>query len=105
MVKVFLNLIDNAVKYSPQDAAIDIRAALIRDKVKVEIKDRGFGIPENDLKRIFDKFYRVERPQQISGIGLGLSICKGIVEAHGGEITARNNQDIGAAFILTLPLN
>ncbi len=105
MMKVFLNLIDNALKYSPQDAPIDIKAALIQDKIKIEIKDQGFGIPEGDLTRIFDKFYRVERPQQITGTGLGLSICKGIVEAHNGEIVAQNNLDKGATFTITLPLN
>lgn len=105
MMKVFFNLIDNAIKYSPQDTAIDIRAILLKDKVKIEIKDQGLGIPEGDLKRIFDKFYRVERPQQITGTGLGLSICKGIIEAHGGEIAAQNNPDKGVAFNVTLPLN
>lgn len=105
MMKAFLNLIDNALKYSPQDAPIDIKAALIRDKIKIEIKDQGFGIPKGDLARIFDKFYRVERPQQVTGTGLGLSICKGIVEAHGGEIAAQNNPDKGATFAITLPLN
>lgn len=104
MMKVFLNLIDNALKYSPQDAPIDIKAALIQDKIKIEIKDQGFGVPEGDLTRIFDKFYRVERPQQITGTGLGLSICKGIVEAHNGELVAQNNPDKGATFTITLPL-
>lgn len=105
MMKVFFNLIDNALKYSPLDTPIDIKAAVFKDKVKIEIKDHGIGIPKEDLKRIFDKFYRVERPQQIMGTGLGLSICKGIIEAHGGEITAQNNPDRGATFIITIPSN
>ncbi len=104
MMKVFFNLIDNAIKYSPKDTQIDIKATAFKDKVKIEIKDQGFGIPESDLKRIFDKFYRVERPQQITGTGLGLSICKGIVEAHGGEIQAKNNPAKGISIIITLPL-
>jgi two-component system sensor histidine kinase KdpD len=104
MMKVFFNLIDNALKYSSADTSIDIKVTLFKNKVKIEIKDQGVGIPKGDLKRIFDKFYRVERPQQITGTGLGLSICKGIVEAHGGEITARNNPDKGATFIITIPL-
>jgi len=105
MMKVFFNLIDNALKYSSADKPIDIKATLFKDKVKIEIKDQGFGIPKGDFKRIFDKFYRVERPQQITGTGLGLSICKGIIEAHGGEITAQNNPDRGVTFIITILLS
>jgi len=105
MMKVFFNLIDNALKYSSSDTPIVIKATSLKDKVRIEIKDQGIGIPKGDLKRIFEKFYRVERPQQIMGTGLGLSICKGIIEAHGGEITAQNNTDRGAAFTITIPLN
>lgn len=105
MMKVFSNLIDNALKYSPKDTPIDIKAVPGREKIKIEIKDQGTGIPEGDLKRIFEKFYRVERSRYITGTGLGLSICKGIVEAHGGDISARNNPDKGATFTVTLPLN
>jgi len=105
MMKVFFNLIDNALKYSSADTPIDIKATLFKDKVKIEIKDQGVGIPEGDLKRIFDKFYHVERPQQITETGLGLSICKGIVEAHSGQITAQNNPDRGATFIIIIPSN
>jgi len=104
MMKVFFNLIDNALKYSPADTPIDIKAAVFKDKVKIEIKDQGIGIPKGDLKHIFEKFYRVARPQQVMGTGLGLSICKGIIEAHGGEITAENNLDRGVTFIITIPL-
>jgi len=105
MMKVFFNLIDNALKYSSADTPIDIKATALKDKVRIEIKDQGIGIPKEDLKRIFEKFYRVARPQQIMGTGLGLSICKGIIEAHGGEISAQNNPDRGAIFIITIPLN
>jgi len=104
MMKVFLNLIDNAIKYSPSGTLIAIKAIASKDRVKIEIKDQGLGIPEGDLKRVFDKFYRVERPEQITGTGLGLSICKGIVEAHNGEVTAQNNPDKGAMFTIMLPL-
>ena len=104
VMKVFFNLIDNALKYSPVDTPIDIRATAFKDKVRIEVKDQGISIPKGDLKRIFEKFYRVERPQKISGTGLGLSICKGIIEAHGGQITAENNLDRGATFIITIPL-
>ncbi|MFA6358417.1 MAG: DUF4118 domain-containing protein [Candidatus Omnitrophota bacterium] len=105
MMKVFINLIDNAIKYSSADTSIDIKAVALKDKVKIEIKDQGIGLPKGDLKHVFEKFYRVERPQQIMGIGLGLSICKGIIEAHGGQIVAQNNPDHGTTFIITIPLN
>jgi two-component system sensor histidine kinase KdpD len=105
MMKVFFNLIDNAIKYSPADTPIDIKAIVLKDTARIEIKDQGIGIPREDFKRIFEKFYRVARPQQITGTGLGLSICKGIIEAHGGQIIAQNNPDRGAAFIITIPLN
>ncbi|MDP2924355.1 MAG: ATP-binding protein [Candidatus Omnitrophota bacterium] len=105
MMKVFFNLIDNALKYSPQNTSIDIKVSLSQDTVRIEIKDQGVGIPQEDLKRIFDKFYRVQRPHQIKGTGLGLSICKGIVDAHDGQITAINNPDRGATFIINIPLH
>ncbi len=105
MMKVFFNLIDNALKYSSADTPIDIKATMIQDKIKIEIKDQGVGIPKGDLKRIFDKFYRVERPKAVTGTGLGLSICRGIIEVHGGEISAQNNPDGGATFIITIPSN
>jgi len=104
MMKTFYNLLDNAVKYSPQDSSIDIGARVHRNLAEIEIRDRGMGIPESDLGRIFEKFYRAEMPQRVTGTGLGLSICKGIIEAHGGRIVARNNADSGATFIVTLPL-
>jgi two-component system sensor histidine kinase KdpD len=103
MMKVFNNLIDNALRYSPPDSLLTIRARENQEHITIEVIDQGFGIPEADLRRIFDKFYRAEKPQQITGTGLGLSICKGIIEAHGGEIIARNNQGPGATFIINLP--
>jgi two-component system sensor histidine kinase KdpD len=104
MMRVFVNLVDNAMKYSAPDTPIEIIVKLLESKVKIEVKDKGFGIPEDDLARIFDKFYRAEKPRQITGTGLGLSICKGIVEAHGGQIFAENNLDKGATLTVILPL-
>jgi two-component system sensor histidine kinase KdpD len=68
------------------------------------VADRGTGIPLEDLNRIFDKFYRVQRPDNISGTGLGLSISKGIVQAHGGFISAENRPDRGTIITISLPL-
>jgi len=104
MLRVFVNLVDNAVKYSNPDMPIEITAELSKNEVMIKVKDQGFGIPEEDLTRIFDKFYRAVKPRQVTGTGLGLSICKGIVEAHGGRIFAENNSDKGATLIVSLPL-
>jgi two-component system sensor histidine kinase KdpD len=87
--QVFVNLLDNAAKYSQPGTAITIKAARAADFVAVEVTDEGVGVPPADLERIFDKFHRVRSgDRQIAGTGLGLSICRGIVEAHGGSITA-----------------
>jgi two-component system sensor histidine kinase KdpD len=104
MMRVFVNLVDNAVKYSNQDMPIEITAEPSESEVKIEVKDKGFGIPEEDITHIFDKFYRAVKPRQVTGTGLGLSICKGIVEAHGGRIFAENNSDKGATLTVILPL-
>jgi two-component system sensor histidine kinase KdpD len=72
--------------------------------VKIDVRDRGVGIPPEDLERVFDKFYRVQRPGSVGGTGLGLSICKGILEAHGGSILASNRPGGGTVVTITLPL-
>lgn len=104
MMRVFINLVDNAVKYSQSNTAIEIKAKRLKDTIKIDVIDEGIGIPKEDLLRIFDKFYRAFKPRQITGTGLGLSICKGIVEVHGGEIAAKNNSDKGVTVSVTLPL-
>jgi two-component system sensor histidine kinase KdpD len=104
MVQVLVNLLDNALKYSPPDSPIEVRAQCSGAYLQIEVADRGVGIPREDLKRVFDKFYRVHRPEQISGTGLGLSICKGIVDAHGGFIGAENRPVGGTVITVALPL-
>jgi two-component system sensor histidine kinase KdpD len=101
--QVLINVLDNAVKYSPKDAQIDIDVIQTEKKIMIQVGDRGIGIPEEDLERVFDKFYRVSRPENVTGTGLGLSICKGIVEAHGGSITAKNRPGGGTIISITLP--
>ncbi|MDD2737031.1 MAG: DUF4118 domain-containing protein [Desulfuromonadaceae bacterium] len=104
MAQVLMNLLDNCLKYSHQDGEISILSYLDSPWIVLEVADRGPGIPEQDLKRIFDKFYRIPVPEGAGGTGLGLSICKGIVEAHGGRIEARNRQDGGVRMLIQLPL-
>jgi two-component system sensor histidine kinase KdpD len=104
MMKVFLNLVDNALKYSPAERPILIQAHQVKDMVHIEFKDQGCGIPKEDLKRIFEKFSRVERASQVPGTGLGLCIAKGIVEAHSGQITVESELGKGSVFTVILPV-
>jgi two-component system sensor histidine kinase KdpD len=105
MAQVLVNLLDNALKYSPASAPIEVRARVEDSQAVIEIADHGIGVPREDLERVFDKFYRVQRPGQVTGTGLGLSICKGIVEAHGGRIWAQNRPGGGTLITVALPLN
>jgi two-component system sensor histidine kinase KdpD len=102
--RVLVNVIDNALRYSPSEKPIEIKARLSDHALEITVADRGEGIPVEDLERIFDKFYRVQRPDNVSGTGLGLSISKGIVEAHGGSIRVENRRGGGAIFTVRLPL-
>jgi len=104
MTQVLVNLLDNSLKYSPAESSIEISSSLARDWLLLEIADRGPGVPEQDLKRVFDKFYRIPVPEGVGGTGLGLSICKGIVEAHGGMIKAENRSGGGLVMRIRLPL-
>jgi two-component system sensor histidine kinase KdpD len=105
IVHVLVNLLDNALKYSPAGSPIELRARVADSNVVIEVSDHGIGIPPDELERVFDKFYRVNHPGSIGGTGLGLSICKGIVEAHGGTIRAESRPGGGATFIVSLPLD
>ncbi len=89
IVQVLVNVLENAVKYSPENSLIEISADVLDGKAHLHIADRGAGIPPEDLARVFDKFYRVQRPESVGGTGLGLSISKGIVEIHNGSIYAQ----------------
>jgi two-component system sensor histidine kinase KdpD len=104
IVQVLANLLDNALKYSPDGSPLEIRADLVDTEARISVMDHGIGIPPEDLERVFDKFYRVQRPDHVSGTGLGLSISKGIIEAHNGRIWAANRPGGGAIITLTLPL-
>lgn len=101
--QVLVNVIDNAIKYSPKDTQIDIDVSQSEKEITIRVSDRGIGIPDEDLERIFDKFYRVSRPENVNGTGLGLAICKGIVETMGGKINAANREGGGTVITITFP--
>jgi two-component system, OmpR family, sensor histidine kinase KdpD len=101
--RVLSNVIDNALKYSPSETPIEISVRMDGGYMKIRVIDQGVGIPPEDFERVFDKFYRVQRPGNVSGTGLGLAISKGIVEAHGGTISAENNPGGGTLITITLP--
>ena len=103
MMKTFVNILDNALKYSPADAAVEISAKIVNDRIHIEFTDHGVGIPPKDLGRIFDKFFRSEHSHKVPGTGLGLAICKGIVEAHQGEIWVESRLNEGTRVVVSLP--
>ena len=104
ITQVLANLLDNAAKYSPVDAPVRVSARVKDGHLVVEVADRGVGIALADRARVFDKFYRIERPGSVRGTGLGLAISKGIVEAHGGTIEALKRPGGGTIFRFTLPV-
>ena len=104
MERVFCNLLDNAAKYAPRGSIVRISAATAGDTVRVSVEDSGPGFRAGMERSIFDKFTRGEVESSQSGVGLGLSICRTIIEAHGGHIRAENRVEGGARFVFTLPL-
>lgn len=102
MELVFVNLIENALRYAPGETPIEISARERMDVLEVSVADRGPGLGEGDFVRVFEKFYRASK--DAGGAGLGLAICKAVVEAHGGSICAENRPGGGAVFRMTLPL-
>lgn len=102
--QVVVNLLDNALKYSNPESEIQVSLSKNDHEMRFTVNDSGAQIPDEDLERIFDKFYRVRTPRQISGTGLGLAISKGIVELHDGRIWAENCSNSGVAISFVLPL-
>ncbi len=105
--QALLNVIDNAIKYTPAGREIFVTMTRRDDLVDINVRDTGIGIPPEDLQKIFNRFYRVDkaRSQNIRGHGLGLSIVKSIVEAHNGRIDIRSAVDRGTTFVITLPVS
>lgn len=102
--QVLVNLIHNAVKFTHPGGAVRLLAEAEGVFVRFAVRDNGIGIPEDDLPRIFERFYRVDRARSGGGTGLGLSIARHIVEAHGGRIWAESREGRGSTFFFTIPL-
>ncbi len=107
MEEVFSNLITNAIKYSPEGSKVSVSAEVGKDTVRVCVQDSGYGIPKEDLGKIFERFYRVkdEHTRMIIGTGLGLPIVKSIVEAHNGRIAVESEPGAGSCFSVYLPIH
>jgi two-component system sensor histidine kinase KdpD len=102
--QVLMNLFENAIRFAPVGSAIELAAYLQGKQVIVELADRGPGVPAGDEERVFEKFYRASSNGHRSGAGLGLAICRGVIQLHGGRIWVENRADGGAVFRFTLPL-
>ena len=100
--RVLVNLINNSVKYSPENTEIVLGAKIENGNLHIRIQNQSQSIPEEYLPRIFEKFFRMDKNESITGTGLGLSICKGIIDAHGGKIWAEN-KDQAFLYHITLP--
>jgi signal transduction histidine kinase len=106
--QVMENLLDNAVKFSPRDGLIQVRARTERDEAIISVSDNGIGIPPGRLQKIFEYFYQVDgsATRRFGGMGIGLSLCNVIVQAHGGRIWAESEgEGQGSTFYVALPLS
>ena len=104
IVQVLLNLIENAIKYTPADSEIVIRAVEEDKRIRISVADDGLGIPDENKQHVFDLFFTSAgmRSDARRGLGLGLSLCRAIVTAHGGEIRVEDNAPHGSIFVFTL---
>jgi signal transduction histidine kinase len=105
--QVLLNLLENAIAHTPRGGAITVAAAENQDMIEISVTDTGEGIPADELQNIFERFHRVDksRTRSTGGTGLGLTIARSFVEAHGGTITARSELGKGSHFVFTLPVS
>jgi two-component system sensor histidine kinase KdpD len=102
--QVLMNLLENALRFAPKGSLIEISGRANEREATVEVADRGPGLPPGEEESVFDKFYRGLDSHSRAGAGLGLTICRGVLELHGGRITAENRPDGGALFRFTLPI-
>jgi two-component system phosphate regulon sensor histidine kinase PhoR len=103
--RLVMNLVSNAIKYTPSGGLVKVRAWIEDDRIELEVADSGIGIPEKALPRIFSEFYRAKNATalDVEGTGLGLVIAKDVVEEHGGRISVRSTVGEGSTFHVTLP--
>ena len=106
LAQVLINLVDNAIKYTPTGGTITISAPVEGDEIRIDVADTGVGIPAENLPRIFERFYRVEkaRTRGKGGTGLGLAIVKHIIKGHGGRVDVKSVVGKGTVFSIFLPL-
>jgi two-component system, OmpR family, sensor histidine kinase KdpD len=104
MARVLVNLLENASKYTPPGSEVIMAAEVVGDSLSVSVADNGPGLPVGREEEIFQKFTRGDRESATRGVGLGLTICRAIVESHHGKIVGRNRAGGGAIFTFTLPL-
>ena len=104
MEQVLINLLDNAAEYTPPRSTIEIAAHAEPGRLILTVADHGPGLPAGTEDRVFQKFFRADATHGRRGIGLGLAICKGLVQAHGGAIKASNRAQGGTVFSITLPI-
>jgi two-component system phosphate regulon sensor histidine kinase PhoR len=107
LAQVLINLVDNAIKFTPAGGRITVRAGANEENVRIDVEDTGIGIPPENIPRIFERFYRVEksRSRELGGIGLGLAIVKHIIRAHGGKTGVESIVGKGSKFSFTLPID
>ena len=103
LTQVFVNLVENALKFTPADGEIRIQAVPFDEYLQVKLEDSGIGVAPQHLPHLFERFYKVNRSRRDSGTGLGLSIVKQLVEAHGGRITVESKEGEGCSFTFTVP--
>ena len=105
--QILLNIISNAIKYTGENGSVNIKQYIKAKKVFIEVKDNGIGIPQEDIDRIFERFYRVDkaRSRSVGGTGLGLAITKHMIKALNGNIKVESELGLGSKFIIELPFN
>ncbi len=103
--QVLLNLVHNAIKFTPAGGVITLSVSSVSNAVQFAVRDTGVGVSPEDMPRVFERFYKADRARHSQGTGLGLAIAKHIVQAHGGQIWAEPNSDVGTVFRFTLPID
>ncbi len=105
LVSALFNLLENSVKYSDEGSTVDVRSHTDGEWVELTVTDQGIGIPERDLERVFERFYRVDRARgrDTGGTGLGLAIVRHVANNHGGDVRVESHEGTGSSFTLRIP--